>query len=74
MDKTVLVAHNGNTIVLWLVGEPMESLPNHLKNGYPKLVQSELHAEVISVPEEDAFASEKYEVKNNAVQRKEGVV
>lgn len=54
----ILVIYD-NEIRAWLVGEPLESAEGHIKNGYPELLDAwqakTLNAEVIDVPEQDAF-------------------
>ena len=71
----ILVIHSGFTILAWLTNEPIEAAAAHIANGYPELAErwqaGELTAALLSVPEEDAYASDLYEVRDGAVVLKE---
>lgn len=66
----ILCIHD-TMIRAWLVGEPLESAPAHIANGYHELRAAwdagELTAVVVEVPEADAYASEQYELRAGAV-------
>lgn len=70
----ILVLTDSGGIKAWLVGEPLESAEAHIKNGYPDLLEGyqvgTVKAEVIDVPEEDAFKSDLYEVNQGQIVRK----
>lgn len=72
--ETVLVLYDDTEIKAWLVGETIESAEAHIRNGYPDLIETwqagTLKAEVIEVPDEDAFSSYMYEVKDGVILRK----
>ncbi|MBT9175457.1 MAG: hypothetical protein DDT22_01136 [candidate division WS2 bacterium] len=58
----------------WLVNEPLESVEEFIKNGYPELMESweagTLKAEVIDVPDEDMFKVDSYRVIEGKVTKK----
>ena len=60
-------------IQAWLIGESLESAEGHIRNGYPELLESwqagTLKAEVIEVPDEDAFRVDLYEIVDNQVKQ-----
>lgn len=64
MKEKVLIIHDGEKIQAWLVGEPPESLKDHIRNGYPHLadahVSGALKVEVIEIDEKEKFRSESY--------------
>ena len=70
----VLAIHDGTKILVWLVGETVESAPAHVKNGYRELQPAwdagKLTAVVVEVPDGDEYRSELYEVADGAVRRK----
>ena len=70
----ILIVHNINSVLVWLVNEPLDSAPAHIANGYPELQAAwnadELTAVVIEVPEDEAYSSDLYEVINGEVVRK----
>jgi hypothetical protein len=72
----VLAVHAGLKIVVWLVGEKVESAPDHIGRGYPELQQfwqaGKLTAVEIPVAEGEEYSPELFEVVNNVVQRKSG--
>lgn len=55
----ILVLHGNKEIKAWLVNEPLESVHLHIENGYPQLqagyAAGTIKAQVIDVPDEDAF-------------------
>lgn len=60
-------------IKTWLTNEKIESTEEFIKNGYPHLMdawlEGTLKAEVIDVPEEYAFSSDKHKVVGGTVVR-----
>lgn len=70
----ILILYDNTGIKAWLVGESLESAEIHIKNGYPELLEGyqagTVKAEVIDIPEEDAFRSELYEINQGKIVRK----
>jgi hypothetical protein len=72
----VLVIHDDQYILSWLVGEPKDSAEKHIKNGYPELwgqyQQGLIKATVIKTSEENAFKSNLYKVIDGKVKKCNG--
>lgn len=64
----ILVIHDGQNILAWLVGEHVSNAVLHIENGYPELKiaweNGVIKAENIDVPADDAFRPELYGIKN----------
>ncbi len=70
----VLVLFN-TEIKAWLVNEPLELVEEFIRNGYPDLqagyADGTIKAQVIDIPDEDAFRADLYEVVGDLIVRKE---
>ena len=70
----ILVIHDATQIKAWLCGVPLEAAASHIANGFPELQEDwsnqTVTAEIITVPEEDCFRDDLYEVYEGLVRRK----
>lgn len=67
----ILVIHSNTIIIAWLCNEPIEIAPLMITNGYPEFQSQwdagELTAVVAEVPEENAFKSDLYTIREGLV-------
>lgn len=65
-----LIIYSSTAILAWLAGEPIESVPDHIAGGYPGLLDGwqagSILAAVITVPAEDQFRPDLYEIHDGA--------
>ncbi len=67
----VLVMFDSSNILAWLVNEDISVVEEHIRNGYPQLMEGYLVGEVIAknikVPEQNQFRSDLYRVSAGEV-------